>query len=71
MIYQTAAESEAEASRRNERLFAHYGRGEGWTEIVDNGFGKTYRSADERQYALWSYATSRPSARWTPTKVKW
>ncbi|MFI7006443.1 hypothetical protein [Streptomyces sp. NPDC050145] len=55
VIYQTPAESWEEASRRNDRLFAHYGQGGGWTEILDNGFGKTYRRADQRRYALWSY----------------
>ncbi|MFI1754259.1 hypothetical protein [Streptomyces sp. NPDC020571] len=41
MTYQTPAESEEDASRRNERLFAHYGQGDGRTEGLDNGFGKT------------------------------
>ncbi|MER6603592.1 hypothetical protein [Streptomyces parvus] len=56
VIYQTPAESEEGAARRNDRLFAHYGQGDGWHEILDNGFGKTYRSADQRRYGLWSYA---------------
>ncbi|MDI3405584.1 hypothetical protein [Streptomyces cavernicola] len=56
VIYQTPAESDEDASRRNDRLFAHYGQGDRWNEIVDNGFGKTYRRADEQRYALWSYA---------------
>ncbi|MEU3607831.1 hypothetical protein AB0E83_20635 [Streptomyces sp. NPDC035033] len=56
VIYQTPAESGEDAARRNDRLFAHYGQGNGWTEILDNGFGKTYRRADQKQYALWSYA---------------
>ncbi|MFJ6612611.1 hypothetical protein ACIQPT_20305 [Streptomyces sp. NPDC091289] len=55
VIYQTPAESGEDAARRNDRLFAHYGQGEGWNEILDNGFGKTYRGADQRRYALWSY----------------
>ncbi|MER6327296.1 hypothetical protein [Streptomyces coelicoflavus] len=55
VIYQTPAESAEDASRRNDRLFAHYGQGDGWTEILDNGFGKTYRRADQQRYALWSY----------------
>ncbi|MEV6662850.1 hypothetical protein [Streptomyces nigra] len=55
VIYQTPAESEQDAARRNDRLFAHYGQGDGWTEILDNGFGKTYRRTDQRRYALWSY----------------
>jgi hypothetical protein len=25
-------------------------------EILDNGFGKTYRREDMRRFALWSYA---------------
>ncbi|MFM9368580.1 hypothetical protein [Streptomyces sp. Da 82-17] len=56
VIYQTPAESAEDAARRNDRLFAHYGQGDGWTEILDNGWGKTYRRADEQRYALWSYA---------------
>lgn len=55
VIYQTPAEFEEDAARRNDRLFAHYGQGDGWKEIVDNGFGKTYRRTDMRRYALWSY----------------
>ncbi|MGW6471111.1 hypothetical protein [Streptomyces nigra] len=55
VIYQTPAESEQDAARRNDRQFAHYGQGDGWTEILDNGFGKTYRRTDQRRYALWSY----------------
>ncbi|MYR78448.1 hypothetical protein K7395_26000 [Streptomyces filamentosus] len=55
VIYQTPAESGEDAERRNDRLFAHYGQGGGWNEILDNGFGKTYRDADQRLYALWSY----------------
>ncbi|MFJ6928328.1 hypothetical protein ACIQUP_13625 [Streptomyces nigra] len=58
VIYQTPAESEQDAARRNDRLFAHYGQGDGWTEILDNDFGKTYRRTDQRRYALWSYATA-------------
>ncbi len=56
VIYQTPAETGQDASRRNERLFAHYGQGDAWTEILDNGFGKTYRRTDQERYALWSYA---------------
>ncbi|MFH8533953.1 hypothetical protein ACH4GE_36755 [Streptomyces tendae] len=56
VIYQTPAESEEDSASRNERLFAHYGQGDRWNEIVDNGFGKTYRRADQQRYALWSYA---------------
>lgn len=55
VIYQTPAESEEDASRRNARLFAHYGQGDGWNEVLDNGFGKTYRRTDQQRYALWSY----------------
>ncbi|MDI3389910.1 hypothetical protein QIS99_27505 [Streptomyces sp. B-S-A8] len=55
VIYQTPAESEEDASARNDRLFAHYGQGDRWNEILDNGYGKTYRRTDEQRYALWSY----------------
>ncbi|MFD6477074.1 hypothetical protein ACFWEH_26630 [Streptomyces anulatus] len=56
VIYRTPAESVEDASRRNDRLFAHYGQGDGWTEILDNGFGRTYRRTDQQRYAFWSYA---------------
>ncbi|MEV7660104.1 hypothetical protein AB0O39_38890 [Streptomyces anulatus] len=56
VIYRTQAESVEDASRRNDRLFAHYGQGDAWTEILDNGFGRTYRRTDQQRYALWSYA---------------
>ncbi|MEU2576402.1 hypothetical protein ACIP3B_11040 [Streptomyces anulatus] len=56
VIYRTPADSVEEASRHNDRLFAHYGQGAGWTEILDDGFGKTYRRTDQRRYALWGYA---------------
>lgn len=56
VIYRTPAESVEDASRRNDRLFAHYGQDDGWTEILDNGFGRTYRRTDLERYALWSYA---------------
>ncbi|MFD0421418.1 hypothetical protein [Streptomyces parvus] len=55
VIYQTPAESEEGAARRDDRLFSHYGQGDGWHEVLDNGFGKTYRCTDQRRYALWSY----------------
>ena len=56
VIYQTPAENEAAAAERNAALFAHYGDGHPFNEILDNGFGKTYRRADLHRYALWSYA---------------
>jgi len=56
VIYQTPAASKDEAAQRNSSLFAHYGQGLGWSEILDNGFGKSYRRADGQRYALWSYA---------------
>lgn len=56
VIYQTPMESENESLRRNEMLFAHYGDGHGWNELLDNGFGKTYRRSDMQRFALWSYA---------------
>ncbi|MFD4175533.1 hypothetical protein [Streptomyces anulatus] len=71
MIYRTPAKSAEFASRRNDRLFAHYGQSDGWTEILDNGFGRTYRRTDQQRYALWSYTmditafgplTARPTA---------
>ncbi|MFC9967825.1 hypothetical protein [Nocardia ignorata] len=56
VIYQTPEESEEAAAQRNAYLFAHYGQGHDWTEVVDNGFGKTYFRSDDQLFALWSYA---------------
>jgi len=56
VIYQTPVEDECVSASRNEFLFAHYGDGQEFTELLDNGFGKTYRRADVARYALWSYA---------------
>jgi hypothetical protein len=56
IIYQTPADDEAGSASRNEELFAHYGDGHEFNEILDNGFGKTYRRADMERYAPWSYA---------------
>ena len=54
--YQTPMHDEAASADRNAVLFAHYGDGQPFNEILDNGFGKTYRRADMQRYALWSYA---------------
>ena len=56
VIYQTPVASASGAHRRNNQLFEHYGAGQPWKEMLDNGFGKTYRRADMERYALWSYA---------------
>lgn len=56
IIYQTPAEDEERATHRNNALFLHYGDGHEFNEILDNGFGKTYRRADMARFALWSYA---------------
>jgi hypothetical protein len=56
VIYQTPADDEAASADRNAALFAHYGDGHPFNEVLDNGFGKTYRRADMQRYALWSYA---------------
>ena len=56
IIYQTPAEDDDAAAERNAFLFAHYGDGHKFNEVLDNGFGKTYRRADMERYALWSYA---------------
>src|SRR5262245_21515796 len=55
-IYQTPLEDDTAIERRNALLFDHYGDGQAWNEILDNGFGKSYRRADMRRFALWSYA---------------
>lgn len=56
VIYQTPADDRAAAVKRNEDLFAHYSDGHAFIEILDNGFGKTYRRSDKQRYALWSYS---------------
>lgn len=56
VIYQTPLKDETAIERRNAELFKHYGEGHDWREILDNGFGKTYRRTDMQRYALWSYA---------------
>lgn len=56
VIYQTPADDDAAAARRNAALSAHYGEGQLFREVVDNAFGKVYRRADMNRYALWSYA---------------
>ncbi|MFH8691354.1 hypothetical protein ACH4EC_31355 [Streptomyces anulatus] len=43
------AESVEDASRRDDRLFAHYGQGDGWTEMLDNGFGSAQAGDPEQQ----------------------
>jgi hypothetical protein len=55
VISQTPFEHEEKAIARNQSLFEHYGEGHEFHEILDNGFGKTYRRADQQRYALWSY----------------
>ena len=56
VIYQTPAKDEDAAASRNAAQFVHYGDGHPFNEVLDNGFGKTYRRADMQRYALWSYA---------------
>ena len=56
VTYQTPAEDEEASADRNAALFEHYGDGQPFNEVLDNGFGKTYRRADMTRYALWSYA---------------
>jgi len=56
VIYQTPLEDETASAHRNASLFDHYGDGNDFNEILDNGFGKTYRRSDMERYALWSYA---------------
>lgn len=56
VIYQTPFEDEVVSDSRNSMLFEHYGDGLDWREILDNGFGKSYRRADMQRFALWSYA---------------
>lgn len=55
VIYQTPLADKNEAANRNTQLFLYYGEGKTFYEILDNGFGKTYRRTDMERYALWSY----------------
>lgn len=55
VIYQTPVECEEASANRNAVLFDHYGDGHPFNEVLDNGFGKTYRRKDMERYALWSY----------------
>lgn len=56
IIYQTPLDNKKAIKKRNAELFKHYGEGQPWNEILDNGFGKTYRGEDMKRFALWSYA---------------
>ena len=56
VTYQTPARTEKAALQRNAFLFDRYGDGRAWTEVLDNGFGKSYWRADQEVFALWSYA---------------
>jgi hypothetical protein len=56
VIFQTPGRTEEEAAARNQNLFQFYADGLEWNEILDNGFGKTYRRSDLQRFALWSYA---------------
>jgi hypothetical protein len=55
VIYQTPMADKRNIDDRNKKLFSHYGDGKLFNEILDNGFGKTYRRTDMERYALWSY----------------
>jgi hypothetical protein len=56
ITYQTPLEDDKLAAERNAMLFAQHADGRTWDEILDNGFGKTYRCSDMMLFALWSYA---------------
>ena len=56
VIYQTPLDLADASKLRNAALFRHFGEGHGWREILDNGFGKTFRRLDMTRFALWSYA---------------
>jgi hypothetical protein len=56
VIFQTPASSDERAAVRNQALLEFYADGLGWNEILDNGFGKTYRRSDLQRFALWSYS---------------
>ncbi len=56
VIYQTPLEDDKLVADRNAMLFAQHADGSSWDEILDNGFGKTYRRSDMMRFALWSYA---------------
>lgn len=56
VIYQTPKLMPWSKKKKNRHLFSSYCSDSGWNEILDNGFGKTYRSNNGEMYALWSYA---------------
>ena len=56
VIYQCPRRSEFDRKHYDAILFSGYGDGNVWNEVVDNGFGKTYRRGDMKRFALWSYA---------------
>lgn len=41
--------------KKNRFLFSGYSPEVDWEEVLDNDFGKSYRSKDDRLFALWSY----------------
>lgn len=55
VIYQTPKLFPWSKKKKNRYLFNSYCTDTSWNEILDNGFGKTYRSKNGEMYALWSY----------------
>lgn len=55
IIYQCPFNDEAMSEERNNLLFDFYSDGQPWNNILDNGFGVTYRREDMKRYALYSY----------------
>ncbi len=49
VIYQAPLEGKPAIDNRNDYLFRSYGDGHSWKEILDNGFGKTYRREDSER----------------------
>lgn len=55
VIYQTPLEDDDARTSRMVELFEFYGEGHSWNEVLDNGFGISFRRSDEKRFALWSY----------------
>ena len=55
VIYQTPKLFPWSKKKKTRQLLEAYAGTSSWVEVLDNGFGKTYRRDDETMVALWSY----------------
>lgn len=56
VIYQLQPPTRQASESQRDWLLTAYGDGLLFNEILDNGWGKTYRREDMERFALWSYA---------------